>query len=183
MYMTAKKSNELATGFCRDPCRNGERASFPGPSVVPCSVQTVPLCTLQGINRLETWSLGMRLQWTGDMKSGLRWTSYTSNHDKKDNYLTVIKLFFNSQDIVCFARHSVQTFNIQTCEEQQNNNYSCVALNVDVDMKMGVCGRDCWMGQQGIVLGSTAWHYTLQSRRVFVTPNVGRLLRSFWHLA
>ena len=116
MYMTAKKSNELATDFCLGPCRNGEQASFPGPSMIPCSVQTVPLCRSTnwrhevwewGYDELETWSLGMRLWWTGDMKSGLRWTSYTSNHDKKDNYLTVIKLFLNSQDIVCFARHSV----------------------------------------------------------------------------
>ena len=52
MYMTAKKQNELATG---SPCQNGERASFPGPSMIPCTVQTVHIA---------------RDQQTGDMKFG-----------------------------------------------------------------------------------------------------------------
>ena len=137
------------------------------------AVHKLPLCTLQAINELETWSLGIRL----------RSTSYTSNHDKK-KILTIIKLFLNSQDIVCFARHSVQTFDIQTCEEQQTI-ITAVSLSIllTVDMEIGVCGRECWMDQQGIVLGSTAWHCTPQPHRVFVPPNVGRLHRQFWHQA
>ena len=57
------------------------------------AVHKLPLCTLQAINELETWSLGIRL----------RWTSYTSNHDKKrflplSNCFLILRISFALPD-------------------------------------------------------------------------------------
>ena len=159
--MTAKKQNELATG---SPCQNGERASFPGPSMIPCTVQTGDMKS--GNEAMMNWSHQVWEWGYDELESsslGYNEQAILPTMTKKiiilplSNCFLILRISFALPDTL---------YRPSTSRPARNNRTIITAVSLSmltVDMEMGVWGRNCWMGQQGIVLGSTACHYTPQS--------------------